>query len=303
MTGGSGFLGQVFVKKLLALGHHVEAPLSSECNLWAAESLDYYNDKPVDVILHLAAWTQAGDFCLRHPGEQWINNQLINTNVLNWWVKNHPSAKLVFMGTSCAYAESSELVEKNYMAGEPTQSLYTYAMTKRMLFQGARSLGEQFDLDWIGIVPSTLYGPNYHLDGRQMHFIFDLIKKILRGKFLGEPVVLWGDGYQRRELIHVSSFVDLSLDITQKCNRELVNLGAGEDYSIRDFANKICRIIGYDRNLIRYDTTKYVGARSKVLDVNKAKTILDSYDKRLIDLDAGLQSTIQWFKDNKVYLN
>ena len=73
------------------------------------------------------------------------------------------------------------------MQGEPVKSLYTYAMTKRMLLQGVRALHQQYQLQWLCVVPSTLYGPGYHTDGRQMHFIFDLIRKILRGKYLGKP--------------------------------------------------------------------------------------------------------------------
>lgn len=96
------------------------------------------------------------------------------------------------MGTSCAYAPDSDLVEDNYMGGEPIDSLYTYAMTKRMLYQGARALNRQFGLRYFCAVPSTLFGIGYNTDGRQMHFIFDLIRKIIRGKEFGGPVILWG---------------------------------------------------------------------------------------------------------------
>ena len=145
-------------------------------------------------------------------------------------------------------------------------------MTKRMLLQGALSIEKQFGLKWLCLVPSTLYGENYHTDGRQMHFIFDLIRKIIRGKELGEKVELWGDGFQRREIIHVSDFVKRLLFL-QNFDNEIVNIGAGEDYSIREFAKIICDIVGYNANAIIYDTTKYTGSKQKKLSIEKLNNI------------------------------
>ena len=131
--------------------------------------------------------------------------------MLAWWQDRQPQAKLICIGTSCAYCPGTELAEENYLDGLPIDSLFTYAMTKRMLYVGLLALQKQFGLKYLCLVPSTLYGPGYHTDGRQMHFIFDLIRKILRGKMHGEPVVLWGDGHQTRELVYVEDFVSLAL--------------------------------------------------------------------------------------------
>ena len=143
------------------------------------------------------------------------------------------------MGTSCSYDPGNPLKEEFYMKGEPIDSLYTYAMTKRMLLQGARAMQRQYSLNWLCLVPSTLYGPNYHNDSRQMHFIFDLVKKILRGKHFGETVELWGNGEQRRELVYIDDFIDATLEINEKCNNEIINIGAGVDESIKEFAKRI----------------------------------------------------------------
>lgn len=303
VTGGGGFLGKELVSKLLENGHHVVYPSSRDCNLLDCNALNEYSDVKYDRIYHLAAWTQAGDFCLTHPGEQWTNNQLINTNVVNWWSSQQPQAKFIFMGTSCAYPDDMELTEDNYMNGEPIDSLYTYAMTKRMLYQGARAMEKQLNLKWLCTVPSTLYGPSYHLDGRQMHFIFDLIRKFLRGKYLGDRVVLWGHGHQRRELVHVRSYVQLLLSLSDDVDNKLLNIGAGEDYSIRDFAQKICDIIGYDHDSVQYDTSRYVGAESKVLSTSEITKCVPDYKEQLISLDDGLSEVIDWFIAEKAYLN
>ena len=298
VTGSSGFLGKTLCKYLKEQGHSLTELTSSNCDLISEASLRHYNNQNYDLICHLAAWTQAGDFCIKHPGEQWIANQKINTNVLSWWATQQSQAKLVFMGTSCVYAPNGDLKESEYMVGEPIDSLYTYAMTKRMLHQGARALSKQFGLKYMCAVPSTLYGPGYHTDGRQMHFIFDLIRKIIRGKEYGEQVVLWGDGYQRREIILVDDFVKILFDLNSKYNNEIFNIGAGEEYAIRHFAKKICDVVGYDEEHIIYDKSKYVGAKSKVLNIDKAKTILQSkYD--VTKLSVGLESTIKWFYESE----
>lgn len=301
VTGGHGFLGSALKKHLIDSGNEVISPTSEECNLVLEDSLKKFEDEDYDQIFHLAAWTQAGDFCLLHPGEQWIINQKINTNVLSWWQKKQPQAKLIFMGTSCAYSPECDLVEENYMLGEPIDSLYTYAMTKRMMYQGARAMQKQFGLDWLCAVPSTLYGPGYHSDGRQMHFIFDLIRKILRGKYLGEPVVLWGDGHQRRELVYLDDFIKTLINVNTNNKNILINIGAGKDYSIREFASIICDLVSYDQEMIQYDTTKYVGAKTKKLSVEKLISICPDYIERQTKLKEGIKSVIEWFKKTNAY--
>ena len=294
VTGATGFLGTALCGRLEQAGHQLVRLNSVNCDLRHASSLEPFSSVSYDQIYHLAAWTQAGDFCLTHPGEQWIINQQINTHVLGWWHKSQPQAKLICMGTSCAYAPGSELVEENYLLGLPIESLFTYAMTKRMLFVGLLALQKQFGLKHLCLVPSTLYGPGYHTDGRQMHFIFDLIRKILRGKLHGEPVVLWGDGHQNRELVYVEDFVSLALRLAGTCDNELINIGAGNELSIRHFARLICEQVGYDFNSIQFDTSRYVGARSKCLSIRKLRGLIP--DLQFTPLETGLARTIEWFQ-------
>jgi GDP-L-fucose synthase len=294
VTGGTGFLGTALVRQLHADGHAVTTLGSRDADLTRPEPLARFAGERFDVIYHLAAWTQAGDFCLRHPGEQWLANQQINTAVLAWWQQHQPQGKFVAMGTSCSYAPDLPLIEEEYLNGSPIESLYTYAMTKRMLLIGLRALAAEFGLRYLYLVPSTLYGPGYHTDGRQMHFIFDLIRKLLVAKAGSHPAVLWGDGHQKRELIHVDDFVDATLRLTAAVENDIVNVGSGEEHSIRDFASAICELIGYDPARIQYDASKYVGARSKVLDVSKLARLLP--DRQVTPLHTGLRATIDWFR-------
>jgi GDP-L-fucose synthase len=294
VTGATGFLGTALCQRLEQQGHRVKRLNSRNCDLRRASSLEAFDQVAYDQIYHLAAWTQAGDFCLTHVGEQWIINQEINTHVLSWWHQRQPQAKLICMGTSCAYAPGSELVEENYLLGTPIESLFTYAMTKRMLHVGLLALQKQFGLKYLCLVPSTLYGPGYHTDGRQMHFIFDLIRKILRGKRHGEPVVLWGDGHQTRELVYIDDFVRLALQLSATCDNDLINVGAGQEFSIRHFARLICEQVGYDFSRIEFDTTRYVGARSKCLSIERLRSIIP--DPQITPLETGLARTIAWLE-------
>src|SRR5471030_1683392 len=103
VTGATGFLGRVLCRRLEADGHRLVRLSSSDCDLRNDQSLTPFSDQSYDQIYHLAAWTQAGDFCLHHAGEQWIINQQINTNVLAWWQRRQPQAKLMCVAPSCAY--------------------------------------------------------------------------------------------------------------------------------------------------------------------------------------------------------
>ncbi len=200
ITGASGFLGRFLCKVLEEKNNEIIKVNSKNCDLTKELSLMQFNEISFDLIFHLAAWTQAGDFCLKHPAEQWIINQKINTNILSWWNEFQPQAKIICMGTSCSYDPDLPHLEENYLKGLPIDSLYTYGMTKRMLLCGLQALNKQYGLRYLYIVPSTLYGASYHTDGRQLHFIFDLIRKILNGKFEKKEVVLWGDGYQKKRI-------------------------------------------------------------------------------------------------------
>ena len=293
VTGATGFLGRNLIPALEMAGHDVTGVGSADCNLLREESLHKFLG-PYDQVWHLAAWTQAGDFCLHHPGEQWVINQRINTNVLDWWQSRQPQARLIAMGTSCSYAPGTDLAEENYLTGAPAPELYSYAMTKRMLLVGLEALARQYGLEYLYLIPSTLYGPRYHTDGRQRHFIFDLINKIVRGKLLGEPVELWGDGHQKRELIFVEDFVNAALQLAGIAHNEIVNIGSGAEYSIRWYAERICGLVDYDSSRIVYDTSRYTGVRSKQLSVRKLKGLLPAFETTPVE--AALDITVKWFE-------
>jgi GDP-L-fucose synthase len=178
------------------------------------------------------------------------------------------------------------------MTGEPSRDLYTYAMTKRMLLQGLKALNEQFGMKFQYFVPSTLYGPDF--EENDNHFIFDLIKKITSAKRTGEPPILWGNGFQIRELIFVEDAVELILRYSMSPKNGIINLASGLGATIRDYAQKISLLVGYDSDSIIYDPdARYVGTMRRVLDVTQLKT--DEPDFDWTPLDNGLRSTIDYY--------
>jgi GDP-L-fucose synthase len=296
ITGNRGFLGRHLSSALEKLNCNLYFSNTKIANLMDYKNLKIYDDIKFDFIFHLAAHTKAGDYCLYHKGEQFEINQTINTNILKYWRESQPQAKMIAMGTSCSYSPNLDLSEENYLKGEPDDGLYTYAMTKRMLLIGLKSLSEQYGLKFMYYVPSTLYGEEFDID--DSHFIFDLIKKIHSGKKYDTEVVLWGDGYQKRELIYVKDAIDIILK-TINNNNKIINLGTGVEYSIREYAEKICDVIHYDKNKIIYDESKYVGVRSKKLSTKNLGLFLSNYEYSKIE--NVLQNVINYYinKENE----
>ena len=291
VTGGTGFLGRHLTPHLRLAGAEVTVVNSANCDLTLKENLLRFKDEKFDRIYHLAAWTKAGDFCLHHKGEQWIINQLINTSVLWFWRMYQPQAVMIAIGSGCAYPPEMDLREENYMVGEPDRDLYTYAMTKRMVYTGLLALNHQYGMSYRYLVPSTLFGPLFA--EHDNHFIFDLIKKIVAGKREGKPVSLWGNGSQVRELIYIDDaikLIDLAVD---HCPDDILNLGSGIGYNIREYAGMICEIVGYDHKLVEYDTSKWSGVPKKVF--NPAK-IHSKFDFQFTDIKTALSRTIDYYQ-------
>ena len=138
------------------------------------------------------------------------------------------------------------------------------------------------------MIPSVFYGPEYDLNDK--HFIFDLIRKIHTAKHTGSEVVLWGTGEQKRELIYIKDAVDIIIK-AMTWNKEIVNLSSGKEYSIKEYAQTICDIIGYNFNLITWDLNAFVGAPNKKL----INTHLQDY--QFTSLKEGLTETIKYYEN------
>ena len=281
ITGASGFVGRHLVPTLENLGHNVYDLNSSDfTDIWVLDNIDY--------VIHLAVKTAAGGYCQNHPGEQFLINSSINTDMLFAWKNQYPNAKMITFGSSCGYDKNVIKTEDNYLKGEPEPGYEVYGSVKRNLLVGLKAMKQEYGMNYSYLIPSVFYGPEYDLHDK--HFIFDLIRKIVSAKNGGDKVVLWGTGDQTRELIFVKDAVDIIIK-SMDWDNEIVNLSSGQEHSIKEYAQTICDIVGYDFNLIEWDTTAFVGSPNKKL----INTYLQDY--KFTSLTEGLKETIKYYED------
>ncbi len=285
VTGSTGFVGKHLVKRLKKEEHEVvEINSTNFTSMWNLEK------NSIDVIVHLAVKTEAGGYCQNHPGEQWIINNSINADMLAYWADNQQRAHMVTFGSSCGYGDDVIKSEDNYLKGEPETGYQVYGMVKRNLLVGLQALKQEFYMTYNYLIPSVFYGPDYNLNDK--HFIFDLIRKIVTAKELGYNVTLWGDGTQERELIYIDDAIDLIMAcINNTDSPTMFNLSSGNTIKLKEYAQIICDIVGFDSKNIIWDTNQFVGSPSKKL----VNTHLKEF--KFTPLKEGLEKTIKYYED------
>jgi len=290
LTGSEGFLGSHLKQTLTAQGHELTLSNRSQNNLEDYFSLETLGKSIVfDVIIHLAVKTKAGGYSQKYPGSQFLTNQLININILHYWVRYQPQALMVTMGSSCVYDENlKEKTPEKYLEGTPEKEYEAYANVKKSLLVGLMSLEKEHGMKYHYYIPTSFYGEGYSLSDR--HFIFDLIQKICEAKIhKKEPVVLWGDGEQKRDLVYVKDAADIITSGLMNTDKFFVkNLSSGKELSIKEYAKVICDHVGYDFSSIEFDFKKSSGVRSRNLI-----TSFSDYD--FLEIKEGIIRTTRYY--------
>lgn len=299
ITGGTGFVGKHLREELDRRGDRYFSFSKSEYDLTNREQTEslFASRGKVDLILHLACYQAAGDFPAKHTADQFLVNNMIHANVLESWRKFSPNAKLVAVGSSCGYpSRDFALTEDRFMDGEIHGSVYSYAFTKRALYTGIRAYNDQYGLDGTYLIPPTLFGEHDDFHVETAHVCGALIAKFVGAVKENLPEVeIWGDGSQIREFLYVKEFVNAMLDLSETCERDIINVGPGCGKTIKELAETIQKASDFKGRLF-YNPDRYVGVREKFLNADKLN---QKYNIRLNgDLVEGVKRTVAWAFDH-----
>jgi GDP-L-fucose synthase len=301
VTGGAGFLGTHLITDLRSRGaQNIFIPTIEKYDLVEPESISQMlTDANPDVIIHLAAHVGGIGANLDHPAEFFYDNLMMGVQLMHQAYLRGVE-KFVAIGTVCAYPKFTPVPfsEDDLWKGYPEETNAPYGLAKKMLLVQSQAYREQYGFNSIFLLPVNLYGPGDNFDPRSSHVIPALIRKCLEAKETGKDhIVVWGDGSPTREFIYVTDAARAIALATAIYNQSLpVNLGSGFEISIKDLAEKIARMTGFEGAFV-WDTSKPNGQPRRALNTTRAKEFFGFMAQ--VDFDEGLQNTIDWYLEHK----
>jgi GDP-L-fucose synthase len=301
VTGGSGFLGQAVVRRLRERGvEDVFVPRSSEYDLVQPGTARRLLEaaKP-DVLIHLAARVGGIGANREHPADFLYDNLMMGVQLIHEAWK-FGTEKCVIIGTVCAYPKFTPVPfkEDDIWSGYPEETNAPYGLAKKMLMVQSQAYRAQYGFNSIYLLPVNLYGPGDNFDPASSHVIPALIRKFVEACEAGSDVVeIWGDGSPTREFLYVDDAAEGIVLAAEKYNgAEPVNLGSGNEISIKDLAHIIARRVGFSGKLV-FDTSKPNGQPRRGLDVSRAERYFGF--KAQVQFEEGLQRTVDWYLENR----
>jgi GDP-L-fucose synthase len=294
VTGGGGFLGARLVARLAADGHDVTVARRADYDLTHREDAErLLADASPELVFHLAAEVGGIGANQAAPGRYWYANLMMGAHVLEL-SRLAGVGKLVVVGTVCAYPKNTPVPfrESDLWIGYPEETNAPYGIAKKTLLVGAQAYRDQYGLDSIFLLPANLYGPADNFDLETSHVIPALVRKMLSGE---QTVVLWGDGSPTREFLYVDDCAEaLALAAERYSGPEPVNLGTGVETSIRELAETIALLTGFEGDIV-WDTTRPNGQPRRSLDTTRARELF-GFEAQTALRD-GLERTIAWFRE------
>jgi GDP-L-fucose synthase len=300
VSGGSGFLGSFVVRNLRAAGcREITVPRSREYDLREkSEALRLYKDARPDIFVHLAAVVGGIGANRANPGRFFYDNAAMGLHVIEA-ARVAGVEKFVCVGTVCSYPKVTPVPfrEENFWNGYPEETNAPYGLAKKMLLVQVQAYRQQYGMNGIYLTPVNLYGPRDNFDQETSHVIPALIRKCWEAKQTRAAEVLaWGTGSVTREFLYVEDAAEAIVLAAEKYAKpDLVNLGSGEEISIRDLLEQIRSLVGYEGKL-RWDATKPDGQPRRSLDTSRALAEFGWCAKT--SLQNGLRETIRWFESN-----
>lgn len=307
VTGGAGFLGSFVTEKLKQRGAtDIFIPRIEEYNLvdpnairrLYADTLKNVDPKNV-VIIHLAANVGGIGANMDHPADFFYDNLMMGVELMHQAHKND-IGKFVAIGTVCAYPKFTPVPfkEDDLWNGYPEETNAPYGLAKKMMLVQAQAYRQQYGFNAIFLLPVNLYGPRDNFSPRSSHVIPALIRKAMEACERGDKEMLvWGDGSPTREFLYVEDAADAIVAAAEKYNGDQpVNLGSGYEISIKDLAEMIVRMTGFEGKLV-WQTDKPNGQPRRGLDVSRAKALFGWSAQ--VPFEEGMHRTINWFKENR----
>ena len=301
VTGGAGFLGSFVTEKLRQRGaNEIFIPHYPEYDLVQPQDVErLLDDARPDVIIHLAAHVGGIGANRLHPAEFFYDNLMMGVQLMHQAWKRGVE-KFVAIGTVCAYPKFTPVPfrEDDLWNGYPEETNAPYGLAKKMLLVQAQAYRQQYGFNAIFLLPVNLYGPRDNFDLESSHVIPALIRKCIEAQESGqETVEVWGDGSPTREFLYVEDAAEGILLATERYNGpDPVNLGSGFEISIRDLAELIRRLTGFEGKLV-WDTSKPNGQPRRALDISRAERYFGFRAKT--DFEEGLRRTIEWYRQNR----
>lgn len=300
VTGGSGFLGRHVVNKLKERGYdQIFVPRSKDYDLRHEEAIKrLLHDAKPDIIIHLAAVVGGIGANKDNPGKFFYDNLMMGAQLIEQ-SRLYGLEKFVAIGTICSYPKFTRVPfkEQDLWKGYPEETNAPYGLAKKMMLVQSQAYRQQYGFNSIFLLPVNLYGPYDNFDLQTSHVIPAIIRKCVDGIKTNSPsITLWGSGHVTREFIYVEDAAEGIVRAAESYNAsDPVNIGSGEEITIRDLADLIRKETGY-QGTFKWDTSKPDGQPRRRLDTRKAYENFGF--KAQTKLPEGIRKTIQWYQES-----
>jgi GDP-L-fucose synthase len=301
ITGGSGFVGRAVLRELARRGvDSVAAPSSKEFDLTRVDDVEALFAKATpDLVIHLAARVGGIGANRERPSDLYLANLLMGTYVIEA-ARRHNTPKTVVVGTICSYPKLTPVPfrETSLWDGYPEETNAPYGVAKKALLVHAQANRDQYGQNIAYLMPTNLYGPGDKFHPAVSHVIPALIKKCVEAKERGDSdVEVWGTGSASREFLYLDDAARGIVDAAERYDGpEPVNLGSGQEILVRDLAEMIARIVGFEGTL-RWDANQPDGQPRRQLDTSRARNLF-GFQART-SFEEGLRRTVDWYVEHR----
>ena len=298
VTGGSGFLGRHVVEALEARGSTVLVPRKAQFDLTREADVErMYAELRPQIVVHLAAVVGGIGANRASPGRFFYDNVMLGALTMEHARRNGVE-KFVGVGTICAYPKHAPVPFVELWNGYPEETNAPYGIAKKMLLVQGQAYRQQYGFNAIHVLPVNLYGPHDNFDPASSHVIPALVRKCLDAVDRGDDeVTCWGTGKATREFLFVGDCAEAIARATERYDDPApVNIGAGFEISIRELAELVAELTGFEGRL-RFDPTKPDGQPRRMLDTSRARQCFGFTSTT--DFRTGLQRTIDWYRAHR----